>query len=269
MYKKSFFERADSIDALVRMNKPQVFNSIRYASRSDIGLRRQKNEDSMLCLPDYGLFLVADGMGGAGGGDIASGAVIKHVEEAFRAMDFKSALQSKVAAIRSSCNESSRWIRDKAEQLKMRGMGTTVVGLLLDAMDVRRGAILHAGDSRVYLKRNNSLVKLMVDHSPAAEAGLDDESLVPFFLQGIITRAVGVQDDVALECTYIEIEPGDLLLICSDGFYNMLSDVEMLALLHGSEDHLGDLARRAVDAANRAGGLDNISIILVKVDSEA
>jgi protein phosphatase len=109
----------------------------------------------------------------------------------------------------------------------------------------------------------------MVDHSPAAEAGLDDESLVPFFLQGIITRAVGVRDDVALECTYIEIKPGDLLLICSDGFYNMLSDVEMLALLHGSEDHLGDLARRAVDAANRAGGLDNISIILVKVDSEA
>ena len=68
--------------------------------------------------------------------------------------------------------------------------------------------------------------------------------------------------DVALECTHIEIEPGDLLLICSDGFYNMLSDVEMLALLQGSEDHLGDLARRAVDAANRAGGLDNITIIL-------
>ncbi|MFT5121642.1 MAG: serine/threonine protein phosphatase PrpC [Kiritimatiellia bacterium] len=248
------------------MNKSQVFNNIQYASRSDVGLRRQKNEDSMLNLPECGLFLVADGMGGAGGGDIASKAVVDHVQRAFTGIDPLAGLQLKIEAMRTACNDASRWIRLKSEELETRGMGTTVVTLLLDAMDPRRAAILHAGDSRVYVKRSNMLIKLMVDHSPAAEAGLDDESLVPFFLQGIITRAVGVSDVVALECTYIELEAADLLLICSDGFYNMLSDAEMLARLQGSMDHLGDLARRAVDAANRAGGLDNISITLLRVD---
>ena len=248
------------------MSGTNVFKRLSVSTHTDTGRRRQKNEDSLLCLHDHGVFIVADGMGGAGGGDVASKAVIDHLNEAY---DNKAelGLTEKVSLFRGACDAASGWIKTRADRSSTRGMGSTVVGLIFDNLDKRRAAVLHAGDSRVYLYRNEEFRKMVVDHSPAAEAGIDDESLVPFFMQGIITRAVGVQSKVMLELTYIEVEEADQLLICSDGLYNMLSDDEMIEVLEQAAN--GDDAVRAlVDEANNAGGLDNTTVILIDVGVE-
>ena len=245
------------------MNSSQLFGHLESASYSDTGRRRMKNEDSLLCMNEQGVFIVADGMGGAGGGDVASRITVDALRDAYKGPN-EIGLTEKVALFRTASDEASRRIKERADRDRVRGMGSTVVGVVFDHLDHRRAAILHAGDSRVYLSRNGELSKLMVDHSPAAEAGIDDESLVPFFMQGIITRAVGVRTSVKLELTYIDLEASDKLLICSDGLYNMLSDEEIVDVMSGAES-LGDATRSLVAAANDAGGLDNITVVLVDV----
>jgi len=244
------------------VNSANAFAHLRHSSSTHTGRRRMKNEDSLLCMSEHGVFVVADGMGGAGGGDVASKATVDYLRDAF-ANTSELGLNEKISKFRIASDDASRWIKQRADRDHTRGMGSTVVGLVFDHLDPRRAVILHAGDSRVYMLRDQQLSKLMVDHSPAAEAGIDDESEVPFFMQGIITRAVGVRSTVKLELTYIDVKAGDYFLVCSDGLYNMLGDDEIVACLTSSDDGKS-VVQKLVDDANQAGGLDNISVVLVE-----
>ena len=116
------------------MSGANVFKRLKVSTHTDTGRRRQKNEDSLLCLPDQGVFIVADGMGGAGGGDVASKSVIDHLRSAF-AEKSELGMTDKISLFREACDESSRWIKARADRDNMRGMGSTVVGIVFDHLD--------------------------------------------------------------------------------------------------------------------------------------
>ena len=123
------------------------------------------------------------------------------------------------------------------------------------------------GDSRVYVYRDGRFRQVTRDHSVAAAAGVSDEKSLPAFFRGVVTRAVGLDDHVDLEITPVEVHPGDLFLLCSDGLTKMLTDAAIVKLLKkqaGVAD-LDGLAQGLVDAANAAGGEDNVSVVLVRV----
>ena len=144
---------------------------------------------------------------------------------------------------------------------------TTAVVLLFDAWHPGQGVCLHAGDSRVYLYRGDRFKQVTRDHSVAAAAGVSEEKSLPAFFRGVVTRAVGLDEHVDLEITPVEVHPGDLFLLCSDGLTKMVTDAALAKLLKkqlGVAD-LDGLAQHLVDAANTAGGEDNVSVVLVRV----
>ncbi|MGA0368825.1 MAG: PP2C family protein-serine/threonine phosphatase, partial [Kiritimatiellia bacterium] len=158
--------------------------------------------------------------------------------------------------------EASAVIKEEASARGISGMGTTVVVICFDQRSGNRACALHVGDSRLYCFRRRELMQLTTDHSLAAESGIRDSDMVPMFMAGVITRAVGVRDDVLVDRTPVEVKPGDFFLLCSDGLYNMVPSHKMAEILSlQSLDPAADL----VNAANRAGGFDNITVIVLEV----
>jgi protein phosphatase len=141
-------------------------------------------------------------------------------------------------------------------------MGTTVVVFCVDQDGMQEACALHVGDSRLYRQRGRDLLALTTDHSMAAESGIRAGDMVPMFMAGVITRAVGVRSDVEVDRTPVDIRKGDRFLLCSDGLYNMVPEFNMAQILRAdSQDPAADL----VNAANDAGGFDNITVILVDI----
>jgi serine/threonine protein phosphatase PrpC len=244
------------------------FSFLKAAACSDIGLRRRKNEDAILSLPEAGLFAVADGMGGGPAGEMASDAVHSELQARFapEATGEDRAGDPVDRAIRAVEAANAR-IRSEARRHKWVGIGTTVVVLVWQAQDPRSALLLHAGDSRAYLWRKRRLQQLTLDHSLAASAllmGLEDTASL---FQGIITRAVGIEDEIELERTPVTVESGDLFLLCSDGLTHSIPDSALAVLLgdRGPDGSLDRLAAKLIEAANAAGGEDNISVVLVGV----
>lgn len=246
------------------------FSFLQAAALSDIGRRRRNNEDALVSLPESGFFAVADGMGGGPAGEMASemvrAAFIARFDPAVPAADRAG---DPVERATRAVAEANTRIRTVARRQDWIGMGTTVVALVWQADNPRSALILHAGDSRAYVWRNRRLSLLTLDHSlSAAGQGLGLGVAAPMF-QGVITRAVGIEDEIELERTPVAVEAGDLYLLCSDGLTQSLPD-QALAVLLGEHRPVGGgslerLAARLVEAANAAGGEDNISVILVGV----
>lgn len=239
------------------------------AAATDRGLVRKKNEDSFLCIPSHGVFVVADGIGGASGGDIASRAVCQHIQDAFEApVSAALVLADKVKLIRESVNLASAWLRITAKRIGVRAMGSTVSALVFDPTPgAPHVIVLHAGDSRVYRLRGDTLTRVTEDHSAARESGFSEDHSAPAYLQGVITRAVGIQDVVDLERTEVDVREGDLFVVCSDGLYNMLRPPELRTLLQKHRGDIETLPGRLIDAANAAGGFDNITAAVIAVSS--
>ncbi len=248
------------------------FEFLSSAESTDIGYRRKNNEDSMLSLPSSGVFCVADGMGGAQGGEIASKAVVDAIRKAFQeSPEANFALTAEAAAtvFELALNEASRWIKERADGLGISGTGSTVVGIVFDRVMPSKGIALHAGDSRVYRLRDHQLVQLTKDHSVAAAAGLPNDSLLPPMFRGVITRAVGLEQNVILESTYFDVVAGDLFLLCSDGLDKMLSDRRILKILRRHQsDPLEQMVKNLVDEALREGGDDNVTAIVIRVSRD-
>jgi serine/threonine protein phosphatase PrpC len=235
----------------------------RIHSRTDVGKRRKRNEDSLGVVARHGIFLVADGMGGVDGGDYSSRKVVDMITNAFELLDPDAiTFDDKLNLIEETINAASVVIKKEAELRGISGMGTTVVLMCFDVLEPGRACIMHAGDSRVYRHRNHDLEALTVDHSMAAESGLSDSSLVPVFMAGVITRAVGVRSDVKVDRTPVDVRKGDMYILCSDGLYNMIRRPQFCALL---QHRPLDPAAELVNAANDAGGFDNITVVLVEV----
>jgi serine/threonine protein phosphatase PrpC len=238
---------------------------------SDVGRVRKNNEDACLRIPEKGLYCVADGMGGVLGGDLASRAITTSLQEAFKTCTpgEGDSLSARVALIKKAANQASKWIKDFADEKVIGQMGSTVVALVFGPRNPTPAVGLHAGDSRLYRYRRGELKLLTGDHSAvaalAAKTGRDAASL-PAQYQNTLLRAVGLSDCVELEETRVDVFSGDLFLLCSDGLTHILPDDAIAKMLkRAGQQALSVVAQALVDAANEAGGKDNITVLLVKV----
>ena len=242
-----------------------IFNPI-AAGMTDIGLVRSTNQDSYLINQQIGLFMVADGMGGHAGGEIASKYCIDVVQqeilENIHRVNSEGTLQDIKEKMNQAVNRASGCIYDKAlEEPHLRGMGTTAT-LLKVYRDT--GVIGHVGDSRLYLIRNNFMYQLTSDHSLVSErvaAGkLTEEEAVDHHLQNVITRCVGFQVNEYVDVIDFQIHNKDLVIICSDGLHGKVSDKEISNI---TSKHRLDSVDKLVDLAKQRGGDDNITVVII------
>jgi serine/threonine protein phosphatase PrpC len=237
------------------------------AARTDVGIVRSGNEDNYLMLADRGIFIVADGMGGHAAGEVASEMAVRITSLAIgslRGLSDEQASARLSTAIRSA-NEAI-FERTLSEHDK-RGMGTTATVL---ALLPRRYLIGQVGDSRAYLLRNGRFQQLTKDHSYVQEqvdAGLltpDQARVHPY--SNVITRCVGASGDVVPDIYFGALEQGDVILLASDGLTGMLEDAQITRILtsEGGPQHWVD---RMITEANRRGGLDNITAVVIRIES--
>ena len=240
------------------------------AEVSDIGRKRKNNEDACLRIDAHGVFLVADGMGGQSGGDIASETIVTTLQEVFSKTTAQDddTLPKRIAVFRAATNRASKWIKDFADEKVVGQMGSTIVALVVDPRDPRRAVGMHAGDSRLYRYRNSELKQITVDHSAvnamAAKLGIPIEK-VPAKYQNELLRAVGLTESVELEKTPVDVSTGDIFMICSDGLCKMVPDSGIAKIIKdGLRTDAQSIAQSLVNAANEAGGKDNCTVVIVR-----
>lgn len=240
---------------------------ITCAGRSDAGITRPRNEDRYLMVADRGIFIVADGLGGHAAGEVASEMAVRDVARelgSLRALTDDQVAERMRAAIRAA--NGAVFQRTLIEHDK-RGMGTTITAL---ALRDTRFLIGQVGDSRAYLLRDATLVQLTKDHSYVQEqvdAGhLTPEQARTHPFSKAITRSVGTNSDVMPDVYSGTVKPKDLYLLASDGVTEMLEDHHLAELL--ARDRMPqELVDDLIDEANRRGGLDNITAIVVRIDA--
>jgi PPM family protein phosphatase len=249
---------------------------LRFAARgaSDVGRKRENNEDSFLVDEELGAFVVADGMGGHAGGGTASRLAVETIQAYLQQRRRDPELQRPDARLEDS--PLPHLLRESVEAACMAifqqalaspdlsGMGTTATALWLQG---RYGFVAHVGDSRAYLLRGDGLVQLSEDHSLVNEqlrAGLisADEARRSRF-KNVITRSVGFEEDVLADLMGIELSVGDLFLLCCDGLTNLVEDQEIQQL--ALREPIESLPLRLIGLANDRGGDDNITVVAVKV----
>ena len=238
-------------------SKERLMTTLRTAGRTDIGQLREKNEDAIV--NSDRLALVADGMGGHPGGEIASNAAAGVVSAVFTGRS----IDELEAAVRAA-----NWaIRDRAvAQAGLDGMGTTIcaAGLLTDG----HIGIVNVGDSRAYLWRAGVLTQLTQDHSVTAEliqrGKLRGEDAPRHPHYGVLTRALGVGPDVDIDCRTLAVEEGDRIVVCTDGLFNELSGEEITSTMVGGED-VTAIVDNLIEKAITHGGRDNVSIVVAEV----
>jgi serine/threonine protein phosphatase PrpC len=252
---------------------PHAFPHLVTAEVTDRGLHRARNEDAIIRLPGSGVFCVADGIGGSQGGHEASAITVQALLDVFSRADLDQSSNNfdiRKRLVREAMNQACQSIRRHCLTAGYRESGTTAVTMLFDREDVTRAAILHAGDSRAYRYRDGRLCRLTRDHTLAVEAGWPEQDAWVFGMRTIVTRAVGVRPAVDLDETPVDVVPGDVFLLCTDGLTRMLHDrlIADIMLRHGIHD-LESTAQALVAQANKAGGKDNITVLLVRVDEAA
>lgn len=232
-----------------------------YASATDTGRQRRANEDALFARAP--VFVVADGMGGAQAGEVASSAVVEAFGEGLPDVTPEQALTEVIRTANARIHKMSRADVHRA------GMGTTVTAAHVGEHDV---AVAHVGDSRAYRWRDGELERLTDDHSLVEElrrqGKLTAEEAEEHPQRSIITRALGPEPDVEVDTASWRARAGDLYLLCSDGLTSMISEASVAELLAASQDGepLDSVARRLVAAANDAGGRDNITVVLFRVE---
>ena len=227
------------------------------AAATDPGKRRLHNEDAYVVEPP--LFAVADGMGGAQAGEIAARIAASVLRES-----------SGETAVIELIKEANRRVYQAAAEDKARsGMGTTITAAVVEDGSVHIG---HFGDSRAYRIRDGELEQLTEDHSLVAElvrsGKLSPEEADVHPQRSVITRTVGTDPDVDVDTFSVEARPGDVFFICSDGLTTMVDDRSILAIVQKNRASLDQAVRALVDAANKGGGEDNITIVLFEIDDE-
>src|SRR5437764_3402611 len=231
---------------------------VEKAGLTDVGRQRQGNEDSYLEQPP--LFAVADGMGGARAGEVASKIAVEMLA------DRAPADGSPERHLAEVTKEANRQIYEKAQaDSELAGMGTTLTAALVTGREV---AIGHVGDSRLYRLRDGQLERLTQDHSLVEEfvrqGKLTPEEAENHPQRSIITRALGPEPDVDVETYTHAGRAGDVYLLCSDGLTGMVSEKRIAEIL-GEASSLDEAAHRLVDEANANGGKDNITVLLFRL----
>jgi serine/threonine protein phosphatase PrpC len=230
-----------------------------HAQKTDTGRQRNANEDSFFSKPP--LFAVADGMGGAQAGEVAS----KIAADAFDELDVTDG--SPEGILEGVAQDANRAIHELAQKDSSRaGMGTTLTAALVHGDEV---SLAHVGDSRAYVLRDGELKRLTKDHSLVEElrrqGRLTDEQAEEHPQRSIITRALGPEPDVRVDRMTVTARPGDVFILCSDGLTTMVGEDEIKAIL-GEARNLRSAVSKLVDAANKAGGRDNITAVAFRLE---
>jgi protein phosphatase len=249
---------------------------IRYAAKTDVGMKRTHNEDYFSLIEDEQLFLVADGMGGHASGEVASKMAAETIGEFYqRTRDDEDATwpykmdrslsyveNRLVCAIKLA---NLRIFETSCRDLRFKGMGTTIVSCLVLGDKIYVG---HVGDSRVYRIRENGIVQLTRDHSlledyKEAKPDMTEEEERNFPHKNVITRALGMRETVQVDIRAHQIKSGDVYILCSDGLSGMVAD-DAISQIAGSAKSLERAVAELVDAANRNGGTDNVTTLLLQ-----
>ena len=250
-----------------------------WAARTDPGLHRSRNEDCYCARPELGLFVVADGMGGHAGGEIAARIAVDAIAGAVEStrslgpggpwpLAFDASLSRGGNSLRAAFDQANRCVADRAATaLALRGMATTAVAVLLEE---RAGVVAHIGDSRAYLSRQGELIRLTCDHSWVEErvrAGLLSEAAArthPW--RNIVTRAISGEEAVEADVSELTLRPGDRLLLCSDGLSSVLPDPEIGDVVARDADR-GRVCDELVRRVNAGGGPDNVTTLVLDIDA--
>jgi protein phosphatase len=227
--------------------------------KTDTGRQRRDNEDSAYVRAP--LFVVADGMGGAQAGEVASALAVEEFQRPLAdAGTPEQRLADRVQAANRRIYETAQSAHEQA------GMGTTLTAAYLDDAGL---AVAHVGDSRAYIFRDGSLTRLTQDHSLVEElvrrGKLTEEQAAEHPQRSIITRALGIENDVEVDTWTFPVRAGDVVLMCSDGLTSMIAEDQITAVL-GSEPDLDRAGERLIAEANEAGGRDNITVVLFRLE---
>ena len=251
---------------------------IAYQALTDVGKKRKGNEDSVFVNPEQNLFVVADGMGGHAAGEVASRVAVEAINEFVcltsgdEDITWPFGMDENVSfdanRLRSAIQYANRKVleatREKKEYL---GMATTVVAVLVDGTSAN---LAHVGDSRVYLVRDDGITQLTHDHSwvnEQLESGIisaDQARSHP--LRNVVTRALGGKPELVVDVQEHHAQPGDVLLLCSDGLTCMVPDEDIVRLVAESGDDIEQAARSLIEEANGRGGEDNITVLLIRFE---
>src|SRR3954471_24660964 len=251
------------------------------AGLSDVGLQREHNEDSYVVLKEYDLFVVADGMGGHRAGDVASKLATETISEFFRStanddvtwpFHFDANLSEEENRLLTGIRVANRQIFERSTRSReYHGMGTTVVGAMFSPRK-KRMYIGHVGDSRCYRVRDGQIQLLTRDHSLINDYLLampdlteEQRSELP---KNVITRALGMQDQVVVDLQHDDPLPGDVYILCSDGLSGMMPDEEITRIVSNSVD-IREACRKLIARANESGGEDNITAVVIKIEETA
>lgn len=244
---------------------------MQIAYKTAIGKRRADNEDSVGVFANQSgvqLAMIADGIGGNQGGDVASEMAVEHIGHSFETTHTQTIDQTK-NWLQAQITSENQDIRDRSAQFDdLKGMGTTVVLAVISHETVLVGNI---GDSRAYLLRDNVFSQVTEDHSLVNElvkrGELSKQAARVHPQKNVITRSLGIEKSVQIDLHYLELATGDTLMLCSDGLSDMLADDKIQAVLESTATPQ-EKCNQLVNMANDAGGLDNISVIIVDNQSE-
>ena len=249
---------------------------IRFAEVTDTGMVREHNEDAIGSLPDIGLMVLADGMGGYNAGEVASGIAVQTItklaaeganREARAEVDTDTGLMRQTIVLRDAVARANKIIYQTAQsQAECEGMGTTLVaGMFYD----NRISLAHVGDSRAYRLRGEHFEQLTMDHSLLQElvdrGFYSEEEAQRSTNRNYVTRALGVEPSVDVEVQEYEVEPGDIYLLCSDGLPDMVEDEDIHLTIRTFNASLDVVGEQLVQLSNDHGGRDNVSIMLAQV----
>lgn len=235
------------------------------AGISHIGLVREKNEDKYIMDLQQKLFVICDGMGGHKGGKIASAMAAQVIERQYTSNDE----QDRSAALNAAINAANQKIwQVGSDNPEYQEMGTTATAAVIAG---ERLIVAHVGDSSLFLLRDGQIRKITTDHTLARQMVIDgllgEDEIRTCAYNHILTRAVGVQANIEIDNYTEVIQPGDQIILCSDGLTDMLADEEILEIMNENKAaaDLDQLARALVDAALNKGGYDNTTIIVLGI----
>jgi serine/threonine protein phosphatase PrpC len=244
---------------------------------TDVGKVRDHNEDAIGCVPDIGLWVLADGMGGYNAGEVASGIAVKTVTElvsqACKREKQRGEIESgtgymrQTIALRDAIHRANKVINQTAQsQPQCEGMGTTLVASLFYN---NRVSIAHVGDSRMYRLRGNRFEQVTMDHSLLQElvdrGFYSQEEAQRSTNRNYVTRALGVESNVEVEIQELEVQKGDYYLMCSDGLPDMVEDEDIHLTISTFNNDVRTIGEQLIKLTNDNGGRDNVSVILVRV----
>jgi serine/threonine protein phosphatase PrpC len=253
---------------------------VTYAGTTDVGLKRTHNEDAYLLLPEEQLYCVADGMGGHASGEVASRIAVEEMAEFFRltGRDEEATWPFKEDPARAHDENrlltgvklANQRIFERAQaDVRLKGMGTTLVAAHFPKGNGGGMLVGHVGDSRAYLYRGGAIRQLTEDHSLLNDYVKNQhptpEEIAAFPHKNVIVRALGMKGAVDVDLQRVALEDGDVVLLCCDGLSGMVEDGRLAEILRGSHRDLRAAAQALVDAANEAGGADNITCVLAQV----